>query len=231
VLREFCTGIEVVGTATTINHAFIEIKQKEPDLVFLDVELPDGDGFDLLRKFDDRRFRVIFCTAHDEHAMRAFKFSAVDYLLKPIDIIELKDAIEKIGNSPAAEVRNADRMLLENYYRPVPAKLAVAVNNGYEYISLDDIVRLEADRSYCTLVLRSGKKMLVSKCLNEFHKILTGRQFFRIHNSHLINLNHVTRFVRSDGGFVKLSDGSVVPLSRNRKDDFLSVMKEFAIAS
>lgn len=231
ILREFCPSVEVVGTANTVYNGFIEIKLKDPDLVFLDVELPDGDGFELLKKFDDRKFRVIFCTAHNEHAIRAFKFSAMDYLLKPVDIIELKDAIEKIENSTNLEVRHNDHVLMDNYYHASPTKIAVAVNNGFEYISLDEIIRLEADRSYCNVFLKGGKKMLVSRCLNEFYKLLKGHNFFRVHNSHVINLQHVMKFVRTDGGFVKLSDGSSVPLSRNKKDEFLSVMKEFAIAS
>ena len=229
-LKEYCPSVELAGTANTIYNGFIEIKRKEPDLVFLDIELPDGDGFELLKKFDDRKFNVIFCTAHNEHAMRAFKFSAVDYLLKPVDIIELKDAIEKIEKATENDFKFKDQVLLDNYYHPSPTKIAVAMNNGFEYIPLDDIVRFEADRSYCSVFLKTGKKILVSKCLNEFCKMLRGRDFFRIHNSHLINLNHVVKFMRTDGGFVKLSDGSSVPLSRNKKDEFLIVMKEFAIA-
>jgi len=229
IIREFCPGIEIVGTANTIYNGFIEIKLKEPDLVFLDIELTDGTGFDLLKKFDDRKFRVIFCTAHNNQALQAFKFSAVDYLLKPVDIIELKDAIEKVANALPTNYRQFDQVLFDNYYHQHPSKLAVTVNNGYEYIELDEIIRFEADRSYCALFLKGGKKLLVSKCLNEFYKLLQGKNFYRVHNSHLINLHHVIKFVRTDGGFVKLSDGSTVPISRNKKDEFLMMMKEFAL--
>lgn len=230
IIKEFCPKVEIVGTANTIYNGFIEIKLKEPDLVFLDIELTDGTGFDLLKKFDDRNFRVIFCTAHNDQALRAFRFSAVDYLLKPVDIIELKDAIEKLSSSTAGGYKQFDQVLFENYYHTNPSKLAVTINNGYEYIALEEIIRLEADRSYCAIILKGGKKLLVSKCLNEFNKLLRGKDFYRIHNSHMINLRHVVKFVRTDGGFVKLSDGSEVPLSRNKKDEFLQMMKEFAIA-
>jgi len=229
IIREFCQEIEIVGTANTIYNGFIEIKLKEPDLVFLDIELSDGTGFDLLKKFEDRKFRVIFCTAHNDQALQAFKFSAVDYLLKPIDIIELKDAINKVSTSLPTSFRQFDQVLFENYYHRQPSKLAVTTNNGYEYIALDEIIRLEADRSYCAIFLKGGKKLLVSKCLNDFYKLLQEKNFYRVHNSHLINMQHVIKFVRTDGGFVKLSDGSTVPLSRNKKDEFLVMMKEFAL--
>jgi two-component system, LytTR family, response regulator len=230
IIKEFCPGIEIIGTANTIYNGFIEIKLKEPDLVFLDIELTDGTGFDLLKKFDDRNFRVIFCTAHNDQALRAFKFSAVDYLLKPVDIIELKDAVDKVADAIPTSYKQFDQVLFDNYYHPTPTKLAVTINNGFDYISLEDIIRLEADRSYCNIHLKNGKKILVSKCLNEYNKLLKGKNFYRIHNSHLVNLIHVVTFMRTDGGFVKLSDGSVVPLSRNKKEEFLHIMKEFAIA-
>jgi two-component system, LytTR family, response regulator len=229
IIRQFCPGLHVTGTASTVYQGIDLIINKQPQLIFLDIQLPDGTGFDLLKRLEKRNFEVIFTSAYESHAINAFRVSALDYLMKPVDIIELKDAVIKAENAiNNNEFTNYDA-LIDHATTKVPAKIAVSFSKGYEYIEIDKITRIEAERSYSIIHLISGKKILVSKSLSEFCKMLRDKPFFRVHNSHLINLEHVKFFVRSDGGYVEMVDGASVPLSRNKKDLFLQVMNQMAV--
>jgi two-component system, LytTR family, response regulator len=223
LVREYCPALEVVGTAGTAREGIRKIIDAQPDLVFLDVEMPHGSGFDLLAEFPRKTFDVIFITAFNHYAIKAIKFSAVDYILKPININEFIQAVEKVvekrSTSPS---RNENyTALLENLKNNVPSKLAIPTSDGMEYLNTRDIIRIEADRSYCWFFLRNQRKVLVSKNLKEYQELLNDRNFFRTHNSHLINMEHVRKYIRHDGGAVEMEDGSQVPISRNRRELFL----------
>jgi two-component system LytT family response regulator len=213
-IQEYCPGFEVVGTANNIEAGAKEIIFHQPDLVFLDIEMPDGTGFDLLKIIKNRNFDVIFITAHNKYAISAIKHSALDYLLKPYDLKEFLEAVEKVKINSKSKNSNYD-VLLENLANQSPKKLVVA------------IVRLESERSYARIFLSTGRVIMVSKCLNDYQNMLCPNTFFRIHNSHLINLNHVVFFSRNDGGYVEMSDKVKIPVSRSKKDIFINVMQQF----
>jgi two-component system LytT family response regulator len=230
VTKEYCPALEVVGKAYNMTEGISTITGNNPDLVFLDVEMPDGTGFDLLTNFPEKAFDVIFITAFNHYAIKAIKFSAVDYILKPLNIHEFIEAVNKVvqkrSESPASMNENF-RVLMENLRTPVPSRLAIPTAEGMEYLNPREIIRIEADRSYSWFFLSGNRKILVSKNLKEFQDLLSDRYFFRSHNSHLINLKYVRRFVRKEGGYIEMQDGEQIPVSRNRKDLFLVHMSRF----
>jgi two-component system LytT family response regulator len=229
IIKTYCPFIHISGTATNVQDGINEILKTNPDLVLLDVEMSPGTGFDILNTIPQRNFKIIFITAHNDYAIQAFRYSAVDYILKPIDINDLVSAIHKVNQSVSQHPLLDFNVLLDNIKSDFPQKLAIPTSSGYEYVLVNEIIRLEADRSYCMFYLTGKRKILVSRCLNDYQQILDSRMFFRIHHSFLINLQHVKSFSRKDGGFVEMTDGSQVPLARRKKDYFYEVMKRYAI--
>jgi two-component system LytT family response regulator len=227
VIQECCLNVTIIATANSVKDALIEIENKQPELVFLDIELEDGTGFDVLEKSRHRNFEVIFVTAFNQYAIRAFKHSATDYILKPVDITELKEAITRVSRSRSEKSVGNFSILLDNLKSESPRKLAIPTLQGYEYILVDNIVRIEAERSYCLIYLLDKRKIMVSRCMNDYQKILDERKFFRAHNSHLINLQHVKMYVKRDGGHIEMVDGTIVPLARRKKDFFMEAMNIF----
>ncbi len=227
IIREYCPRLEVVGTASSASEGSKIIIEKNPDLVFLDVEMPHGSGFDLLATFPDKSFDVIFITAFNHYAIRAIKFSAVDYILKPININEFIEAVNKVIHKRSTLHGRPQnyQALFENLNSSSPSKLAIPTADGMEYLNTKEIIRIEADRSYCWFYLTDKRKILVSKNLKEYQELLDQRNFFRPHNSHLINLDFVKKFIRHEGGSVEMTDGSFIPVSRLRRDLFLARMK------
>ncbi len=230
IIGEYCTSLEVVGRAYNVTDGTSIIKEKNPDLVFLDVEMPNGTGFDLLTQFPVKEFDVVFITAFNHYAIKAIKFSAVDYILKPININEFIEAVTRVIRKRSDKSFTGSenlKILLENLRSPLPSRLAIPTSDGMEYLNPKEIVRIEADRSYSWFFLNGNRKILVSKHLKEFQELLGDRSFFRSHNSHLVNLKFVKKFIRRDGGYIEMLDGSVVPISRNKKEIFLQHMAKF----
>jgi two-component system LytT family response regulator len=230
LIEEYCPKLEVIDIARSAKEGAKKIIEKNPDLVFLDVEMPHRSGFDLLSQFPEKFFDVIFITAFNHYAIKAIKFSAVDYILKPININEFIVAVEKVMDKRSDNHHRADsfQALLENVKSAMPGKLAIPTSDGMEYLNTKEIIRIEADRSYSWFYLINHKKILVSRNLKEYQELLTDRNFFRTHNSHLINLEHVKKFIRHEGGAVELDDGSQVPISRGKRDLFLMQMAKMA---
>lgn len=226
LIDKYCSDFQVIGTASNIEEGAQQIIMNQPDLIFLDVEMPDGTGFDLLKIIKARNFEIVFITAHNKYALNAIKHSALDFLLKPFDVKEFLDTVERIHKNRMNKSFNYE-ILLENLRHQTPKKLIVSSTKGYEYIPVDSIVRIESERSYARIFLANGRVLMVSKCLNDYQNMLDSNTFFRIHNSHLINLNHVVMFVRTDGGYVELTDKSKIPISRSKKDIFIHVMQQF----
>lgn len=226
MIEKYCPTFTIVGSATNVELGAREIIQHHPDVVFLDVEMPDGTGFDLLKMLKTREFDVVFITAHNKYAINAIKHSALDYLLKPFELKDFLEAVERIKSNGRNRSGNYE-VLLENLNHSVPKKLAIASSKGYEYIPVNNIVRLESERSYARIFLTNGRVIMVSKCLNDYQNMLNPDTFFRIHNSHLINLNHVIMYVKTDGGYVEMSDKSHIPVSRSKKDIFINTMQQF----
>jgi two-component system, LytTR family, response regulator len=230
IISEYCPGLEVCGKAHNIKEGVILIGEVKPELLFLDVEMPNGTGFDLLTHFPDKNFDVIFITAFNHYAIKAIKFSAFDYILKPININEFIESVNRVvqkhGTNSLIGNENFEA-LLENLRTSNPTRLVIPTSDGREYLNPKDIIRIEADRSYSWFFINDKRKILVSRHLKEFQDLLNDRNFFRPHNSHLINLDFVKKFVRHDGGYIEMTDGSQVPISRNRKDLFLAHMSRY----
>jgi two-component system LytT family response regulator len=230
IIGEYCPGLEVCGKAYDVKEGVQVIKDLKPGLVFLDVEMPHGTGFDLLTYFPDKEFDVVFITAFNHYAIKAIKFSAVDYILKPININEFIEAVNKVMQKRSDSMFRGNeniKALLENIKTGIPSRLAIPTSDGMEYLNPKDIIRIEADRSYSWFFITGNRKILVSKNLKEFQDLLSDRHFFRPHNSYLINLKYVKKYVRKEGGYIEMQDGSEIPISRNRKDLFLVHMSRF----
>jgi two-component system, LytTR family, response regulator len=230
VIGDHCPELEVVGKAYNVTGGIRKIEELKPDLVFLDVEMPNGTGFDLLSHFPEKEFDVVFITAFNHYAIKAIKFSAVDYILKPLNIEEFIEAVKKVLQKRSASSHSGNdsfKVLMENLKSPIPSRMAIPTADGMEYLNPKEIIRIEADRSYSWFFLTGNRKILVSKNLKEFQDLLSDRYFFRSHNSHLINLKYVHKFVRKEGGFIEMQDGEQIPISRNKKDLFLVHMARF----
>lgn len=230
IIQEYCPDLLVTGTANSAREGVTLINQLRPDLVFLDVQMPHGSGFDLLASFPEKSFDVVFITAFNHYAIQAIKFSAVDYILKPVNISEFIDAVKKVElKRSSREYRNFDfNSLLENIKTPVPSKLAIPTTDGIEYLNTSEIIRVEADRSYSWFHLTDKRKYLVSRNLKEYQELLQDLSFFRPHNSHLINMIYVKKFIRHEGGYIEMTDGSNVPISRGKRDLFLLQMTKIS---
>ncbi|MEN8224802.1 MAG: LytTR family DNA-binding domain-containing protein [Bacteroidota bacterium] len=226
IAKEYCPNIKIIGKAHSAKEGIEVITKEKPDLVFLDVEMPHGSGFDLLAGFPEKDFDVIFITAFNHYAIKAIKFSAVDYILKPINITEFIEAVKRVGEA-RDEKKNPNlnfKALFENLQSAMPSKLAIPTSTGMEYLNTKEIIRVEADRSYSWFFMEGGGKFLVSRNLKEYQELLSDRNFFRTHNSHLINLEHVKKYIRHEGGYIEMTDASTVPISRGKKDLFLEHM-------
>ncbi len=224
MIQKVNPSLQIVGEAHNVKDGVEKIKTLKPDLVFLDVSMPDGTGFDLLEQVQGQKFDLIFATASDQHAIKAIKYSACDYLLKPIDIDELKTAIDKVlaKNSGSPNMDNLNFLIQQlkkaddNFQ-----KITLPTGNAYEIVAIKDIVRCEADASYTTFYLLDKRKILVSFGLKHYEELLPSNEFIRVHHQHLINMNHVVRYLKEDGGYAVMVDGSKIELSRRKKDHFL----------
>ncbi len=223
--------IKVAGMFYTVSDGVAAIKKLQPDLVFLDVQIHNQTGFDLLKQLPDKNFDVIFVTAYEKYAVQAFRFSAIDYLLKPVEAEDLKQAVEKIrSKKPEDSLVNKFQTLLENVtqlkqYTP-PKKIIVPTITGFELLPVIDILRCQSDVNYTTIHMQGGQKLVVAKTLKEFEEMLGEYNFFRIHNSHLVNLAYIKRYQKGKGGAVILMDGTELEVSHRRKDDFLEKMSK-----
>jgi two-component system LytT family response regulator len=226
MLNDYCKGVEIVGQASTAEEAIAMIKREDPQLIFLDVEMPRGDGFYLLEQFEQIRFRVIFTTAHENYAIQAIRHHALDYLLKPIDIDELKNAVEKARKLISNLVPvNPYMEMLSDRKAEMNGRVALPVKDGLVYIQVADIIRIESDGSYSIIYSAHSKKYIASKNIGEYENILPSKYFFRIHKSHLVNIQKVKKYIRTDGYFAEMEDGSIIEISRRKKDEFLQAME------
>lgn len=222
ILEKFCTGIEIVGKAFSASSGIEIINNTLPDLAFVDIEMPDANGFDVVNSVKHTNTLMIFVTAFDQYAIRAFKSNVIGYLLKPVDIEEVQNMIEK------AKEMSKNRDLLETLVEKKThiEKLSIPTNKGLLFIEPEKIIFIEADGRYSKIYLENNESVLVSKNLGEIEEILDPEMFFRAHNSSIINLKHVAELNSKDGGYLIMSGGSKVLLSRRKKEDFLKMIKK-----
>jgi len=229
LLKNYCPDVQIVGKATCFFEAKELIINEEPDLIFLDIVMPGGTGFELLGFFPKRNFDVIFVTAHNEFAINAFKFSAVDYLLKPVDQDDLIASIQRVKNRQGKHQAIDMEVLMDNALSKKPKKIAVNNIDGINYIDVDEIICIQAEGSYSIIYQTENRKITISRNLKEYENLFVSYDFFRSHNSYIINLQYVERFSNKDGGIVEMKNGMKIPISRRKKDLFLKIMNNFVI--
>ncbi len=225
LLNRHCPELEIVAQFSDALTALAYLETTTPELVFLDVEMPRLNGFDLLNRLFPFDFRLVFTTAYDKYAIRAIKFSALDYLLKPIDIEELKTAVRRAVRQPAFQENQLQlARQLHSGGELMPMRIALSGQDGVDFVEIAQIVHCDSQGSYSEIFIEGGQKMLVSKNLKELGEMLEGQTFFRIHHSHLVNLRHVRRYMRGSGGEVLMSNQHMLPVARSRKEEFLMLV-------
>lgn len=228
MLINFCSEVQILGKATSVAEAVTLIDSQQPDVVFLDIEMPGGNGFTLLEHYEEFTFEVIFTTAHDLYAINAIKFAALDYLLKPINIRELQEAVKRAAKKVDSKTESDRQKKIDTLKSNLSqsenqfTKIALPTSDGIDFIEVDNVMRVEAERSYANFHLKNRKKIMVSKPMSEYEELLEQCNFFRIHKSHMINLNHLQKYVKGKGGYVIMDDGSHVDVSVRKKEALLN---------
>jgi two-component system, LytTR family, response regulator len=222
-IKKYCPEIDLIGEAEGVKQGIKLIKDTQPDLVFLDVRMNDGSGFDLLDHIPEKNFQLIFTTAYEEYALKAFKYSAIDFLVKPIDPDELTTAVKKVISESQNKQMNGEKLatLSYNLHNRANPRLAISDTKGIMMVAVEDIIYCKSDNNYTTIALKNGQNIVASKLLKEFEDMLSGLNFFRIHNSFIVNLHHVVRYIKGEGGQVIMSDKSELEVSRRKKLEFL----------
>lgn len=227
LLEKFAADVSVVAATSDPAEGIELINRLRPDVVFLDIQMPVLNGFELLSRLTFRDFQLVFITAHEEHALRALKNNAVDYLLKPIDMDDLQQTISRLKRTqqPRFNTQHVLEMMTGLFENP-GHKLLIPTRDGVEYVSPADIIYLEAHSNHCDVKLKQGKLLLANKALKQFEEQLCDdiRHFFRLHNSFIVNMDYVTRYSREDGGYVTMKDEKNIPVSKHRKDELLRML-------
>jgi two-component system LytT family response regulator len=228
-LMRYCPDVNILAACDSGEKGIAAIKKYHPDVVFVDIEMPHKNGFDVLKETTAMKYQVIYTTAYDQFAIKAFKFSAIDYLLKPIDIVELQNAVAKAGANIGKDNLEEKLKVLISQYQPSPKltqKIAIPNGDAMQFFDPDDIIRCESDSNYTQIYLNNGKKLTLAKTLKEVEEIICGSPFFRLHHSHLVNLNYINKYIKGDNAYVVMKDGMQINISRNRKDAFLQTFRK-----
>lgn len=227
-LTRYCPEVSVAGEGGSVAEAVVAIETLQPDILFLDINMPEENGFQLFSKLKNKDFYTVFVTAYDQYALQAFKHHAVDYLLKPINIHELIATVNRVGQL----ARNKNQVqqlsaLISAFKHPAASnKIALPVLDGLIYVRTEDIVRCEASSNYTYIHFEDGKKIVASRTLGVYEEILKDKGFVRIHHQHLINLRHLEKYVRGRGGTALMSDGKEIQVSQRKKEEFIKHLTE-----
>jgi len=225
-LTEFCPDVQVTATAQKPEEAILLIQQHKPDIVFLDIEMPRMNGFRMLDALGTVDFEIIFTTAYNHYAVDAIRISAFDYLMKPVAISELQNAVSRLREQRLGKTK--DKLdLLKNALvsgKTQEEKIAIPTSEGLEFIPIKNIVHIESSSNYCKIFFADGKSLLVTKLLKDFEDMLVPYNFYRVHNSHLINLAYIKKYIRGEGGQVVMENGTVVDVARRKKEEFLKLI-------
>lgn len=223
LLQAHCPGVEVIGIYHNGAEALPFIHQLQPDLVFLDVEMPKMNGFEMLEQMPQVNFDIIFTTSYDQYALKAIRFSAIDYLLKPIDRTELQKAVQKVIQRSQRTINKQVEILMQRIHQPAKSisKIALPTMDGLQMIPIDNIISCESDSNYSILRLKDKQKVIVSTTLKEIEESLEDHSFARVHRSYLVNLNEVEKYVKGEGGYLIMSNGATIDVSRNRKEQLM----------
>ena len=223
LVKSYCPDLHVVSSAASVEEGIKVIKSEKPDLVFLDIEMPDKSGFDLLSQLGTIDFEVIITTGYEQYAVKAFKTVALDYLLKPIDINELELAVAKVlEKRKKRKVNKNFDVFIQNWKSGGNEQIALASSEGFIFVKVRDIIYCKGDGAYTYFYIKDMPRLTVSKNLKEFEELLKDQSFFRVHKSYLINLNEMKKYIRGDGGYVVMTNGDNVDVSKRKKESFLS---------
>lgn len=225
-LQNYCPQVTILAEAADGIEAMATIEKYNPTLIFLDIEMPKMNGFEMLNSIKQKNFRVIFTTAYDQYAIKAIRYAAFDYLLKPVDIEELIAAVSKADNTEIQQTNKQIELLQQNIQHPKKQlnKLAIPTLDGLLFYDVNDIIHLEAQSNYTNIFFANKTKVIASKTLKYFEELLSPDIFFRTHHSHLINLNYIKRYIKGDGGQIELQNGTFVDVSRSKKEEFLGLI-------
>jgi len=229
MLERYCPQVDVVAMSDSYESALEDIRYHKPDIVFLDIQMPDGNGFKLLEQFKEIDFFVIFTTAYEEYAVKAFKFNAIDYLLKPIiseDLIKAVEKVKKTMGTGTIDVYNIKHILNEIKNQKKSKKIVLSTQEGMHIVDTENIVRCESDDYYTKFFFLDGTTMLISKTLKEHEELLSDSDFFRPHKSHLVNLKYVKSYIKTDGGSIIMNDGKEIPVSRRKREKILEILQQ-----
>ena len=232
LLRSFCEKyfptLEIVGEAEGVSDAVLLIQRENPQLLLLDIQLKDGNGFEIFDHFKNPTFQVVFCTAYDEFALKAFKYNALDYILKPIDPTDFQNAVQK-AMQPKSQQDLLVQMsqLLQTVKTRTTDRLTLPTSDGLMVIKMANIIRIESDGNYATLFLNTKEKIMVIKSLREFEELLPEQQFVRTHQSHIANLEYVKRVSKEDGGYLVMENGDKVLISRRKKEEVIDLIENY----
>ncbi len=226
-LLEYRPNVKIVGEAASVQEGKELVQALQPDIVFLDIKMPDGTGFDLLNGLDVHSAKIIFTTAFDEFALKAFEFQAIDYLLKPIDPLQLERAVDKVQDLHEQQLYHKRlTQMLEMIKEKNANKLAISTAEGWIFLKLEDIMRLSSNGGYTTFFTEAGEKHMVAKTIKDYEALLPESDFFRVHQSHIVNIHHVKKILKEDGGMVQMNDQAKIPISRRKKDAFIALMTD-----
>ncbi len=225
-LEAYCPSVKILAEAANGLDALGIIETHRPQLIFLDIEMPKMNGFEMLNALKEKDFHIIFTTAYDQYAIKAIKYAAFDYLLKPVDIEELKMAVAGIEAREIFRTVKQLELLQQNLQQPKKlfSKLAVPTTEGLLFYDIHDIIHLEANRNYTNIFFTNSPRILASKTLKEFEDLLPPATFFRVHHSHLINITYIKKYIKGDGGQIEMQNGNLVDVSRRNKEAFLKLI-------
>lgn len=228
LLERYCPQVKVADICYSGQAALSSIVELNPDIVFLDIEMPHMNGFELLEKLQSVNFKLIFTTSYDQYAIKAIRFSALDYLLKPIDREELQNAVKKAMQALDRPMPQQLEVLLQKFNKTGNGgqKIALPTMEGLQLIPIDNIISCTSERNYTFIFLKEKKKMLISRPLKEMEELLEDHSFMRVHHSYLVNLKEIDKYIRGEGGYLIMSDGSSVDISRSKKELLLSKLQD-----
>lgn len=229
LLQTYCPEIQIKALCNSGEAGLKAIAEHRPDLVFLDIEMPKMNGFDMLEQAGDIRFEVVFTTAYDQFAVRAFRYAALNYLLKPIDPDELVETVKRLKEKRSAPSQDQMSLLFQSLMQrnQQVERIALSTAEGLIFVQTKDIAYCKADSNYTHVVMASGQDILVAKTLKEIDETLAGKDFFRVHNSFLVNINHIAKFVRGDGGYIVMPDKTEITIARSKRDEFFQLFAKF----
>ncbi len=229
MIDDYCPNVHILGEAKSVGEGVEIINKAKPDLVFLDIRMPDGEGFDVLQQVDHKTFEVIITTACRDYALKAYEFSAIDYLLKPINYLDLQKAVERVGQIRSLDYFDNRLQLIRVAFAEQQKRIMLPTSDGFEIFEIQQIIRCESDGCYTRFYFNNREKpVLISNTMATYDRLFSDLSFFRIHNRHLVNLRFVKKYSRADGGFVILNDETYLKISERKKGPFLERLKMFA---